>query len=323
MRIVFVADPLERLDAAIDTSVGLMHAARVLGAEVWVTEAARLEVVDGRARAAARRIELAPARPDRGCRWRVPDPWFSVLDARPVWLDDVAAVFLRTEPPVDEVFTAATLIMDLIDPGRTVLVNAPQSLRECSEHLFPLRFPDLVPPTVVTADERTVRDFLAEHGTAVIKPVDGFSGRGVLRLDRHDPNLTSLIEISTALGSRPVLVQRYLREVAAGNKRLFVIDGAPVAAVHRFPAAGDFRIGQPAAEAPITARDREICARLAPDLRRMGIRLAGLDVIGPYLIEINVTSVGGLRKADALLGWTLCADLLDSVLGNHGQRRSA
>jgi hypothetical protein len=166
----------------------------------------------------------------------VPDPWFSVRGAGPVWLDEAAAVFLRTEPPVDEVFTAATLIMDLIDPARTVLVNAPQALRECSEHLFPLRFPDLVPPTTVTADARTVRDFLAEHGTAVIKPVDGFSGRGVLRLDRHDPNLTSLIEISTALGSRPVLVQRYLREVAAGNKRVFVVDGAPVAAVYRFPA---------------------------------------------------------------------------------------
>lgn len=323
MRIVFVADPLERLDAATDTSVGLMHAAQDLGAEVWVTEAARLEAVDGRARAAARRIELAPAGPDRGCRWRVPDPWFAVLEARPIWLDQAAAAFLRTEPPVDEVFTAATLIMDLIDPARTVLVNAPQALRECSEHLFPLRFPDLVPPTTVTADDRTVRDFLAEHGTAVIKPVDGFSGRGVLRLDRHDPNLTSLIEISTAFGSRPVLVQRFLREVAAGNKRVFVVDGAPVAAVYRFPAGGDFRIGQPSAEAPITARDREICARLAPELCRMGIRLAGLDVIGPYLIEINVTSVGGLRKADALLGWTLCADLLDHLLKSNLERKSA
>lgn len=323
MRIVFVADPLPRLDPATDTSIGLMHAAQDLGAEVWVTEAARLEAVDGRARAESRRIELAPARPDHGCRWRVPDPWFTVLDARPVWLDEPAAVFLRTEPPVDEVFRTATLIMDLIDPARTVLVNTPQGLRECSEHLFPLRFPDLVPPTTVTAADRTVRDFLAEHGAAVIKPVDGFAGRGVLRLDRHDPNLTSLIELSTGFGSRPVLVQRYLREVAAGNKRLFVVDGVPVAAVHRFPAGGDFRIGQPSAEAPITARDREICARLASDLRRMGVRLAGLDVIGPYLIEVNVTSVGGLRKADALLGWTLCADLLDRLLKPNLERKSA
>ncbi|MFC7622312.1 glutathione synthase [Microlunatus sp. GCM10028923] len=323
MRIGFVADPLERLDPAVDTSVGLMHAAQDRGAEVWVTEAVRLEAVDGRARALARRIALAPARPDQGCRWSVPDPWFTVVETRPVWLDELAAVFLRTEPPVDDAFVAATLIMDLIDPAGTVLVNAPQGLRECSEHLFPLRFPDLVPPTVVTADARTIRDFLAEHGAAVIKPVDGFSGRGVLRLDRHDPNLTSLIEICTALGTRAVLVQRFLRDVTAGNKRVFLVDGEPVGAVFRYPVAGDFRIGQPSAEAPVTARDRQICARLAPQLRRMGLRLAGLDVIGPYLIEINVTSVGALRKVDALLGWTLCADLLDHLLQPHLERKSA
>lgn len=323
MRIGFVADPLERLDPAVDTSVGLMHAAQDRGAEVWVTEAVRLEAVDGRARALARRIVLAPARPDQGCRWSVPDPWFTVVETRPVWLDELAAVFLRTEPPVDDAFVAATLIMDLIDPAGTVLVNAPQGLRECSEHLFPLRFPDLVPPTVVTADARTIRDFLAEHGAAVIKPVDGFSGRGVLRLDRHDPNLTSLIEICTALGTRAVLVQRFLRDVTAGNKRVFLVDGEPVGAVFRYPVAGDFRIGQPSAEAPVTARDRQICARLAPQLRRMGLRLAGLDVIGPYLIEINVTSVGALRKVDALLGWTLCTDLLDHLLQPHLERKSA
>jgi glutathione synthase len=186
-----------------------------------------------------------------------------------------------------------------------------------------VRFPDLIPPTVVTADPHTIRSFLIQHGTAVVKPVDGYSGRGVLRLDRHDPNLASLIEICTTGGTRAVVVQRFLREVSDGNKRIFVVAGDPVGAVYRYPAAGDFRIGNPAAEAPVTARDREICARLAPLLRGQGIHLAGLDVIGPYLIEVNVTSVGALRKADALLGWTLCADLLDSVLSAPDQRRSA
>jgi glutathione synthase len=124
-------------------------------------------------------------------------------------------------------------------------------------------------------------------------------------------------------GRRAVVVQRYLRGVAAGNKRIFAVAGEPVGAVVRYPAPGDFRIGNPTAEAPITTRDREICSRLAPVLRTNGIHVAGLDVIGPYLIEVNVTSVGALRKADALLGWTLCADLLDSVLSAHEERRSA
>jgi glutathione synthase len=316
MKIAFVADPLESLDASIDTSVGLMSAAQDRGADVWVTEGPFLEAVNGRARALARRIRLAPSHPAGDHRWTVSDRWFTATGPKHVWLDDMTAIFMRTEPPVDEAYTAATLILDLVDPTRTVMVNDPGGLRACSEHLFPLRYPHLIPPTVVTADPRTIRSFLADQGTAVVKPVDGFSGRGVLRLDRHDPNLASLIEISTRGGTRAVIVQRYLREVAAGNKRIFVVAGEPVGAVYRYPAPGDFRIGNPSTEAPITARDREICVSLAPALRRNGIHLCGLDVIGEHLIEVNVTSVGALRKADALLGWTLCADLLDNVLAS-------
>ena len=317
MKIAFVADPLESLDPSTDTTVGLMHAAQNRGAEVWVTEVGRLEAVAGRARALARPVRLAPSRPVGGHLWSVPDPWFTAGDPGHVWLDEMAAVFMRTEPPLDEAYTTATLILDLVDPARTALVNDPRGLRGRSEHLLPLHFPDLIPPTVVTADPHTIRSFLIQHGTAVAKPVDGYAGRGVLRLDRHDPNLASLIEICTVAGTRAMVVQRFLREVSEGNKRVFVVAGDPVGAVYRYPAAGDFRIGNPSAEAPVTTRDREICARLAPVLRDHGILLAGLDVIGPYLIEVNVTSVGALRKADALLGWTLCAQVLDRVLQPH------
>jgi glutathione synthase len=322
MRITFVADPLGSLDPSTDTSVGLMHAAADRGAEIWVTQAHLLEAVHGRARALARLVRLAPSRPADGHRWTVAERWYTATEPQHVWLDEMTAVFMRTEPPVDHRYITATLILDLVDPVRTFVVNDPRGLRTCSEHLLPLRFPDLCPPTIVTADERTIRSFLAEHGTAVVKPVDGFSGKEVLRLDCHDPNLGSLIEISTRGGARAVVVQRFQREVSAGNKRIFVVAGEPAGAVYRFPRAGDFRIGNPTAQAPITARDREICARLAPTLRCHGIHLAGLDVIGSHLIEVNVTSVGALRKADALLGWTLCADLIDSVLGAQ-TRRSA
>lgn len=323
MKVAFVADPLESLDAAVDTTVGLMHAAQDRDAEVWATEAVRLEAVNGRARARARRVRLTPTHPVGGHRWAVADAWFTASAPTTVWLDDMDAVFMRTEPPLDAAYTTATLILDLLDAARTAVVNDPRGLRACSEHLLALNFDDLIPPTVVTVDPDTIRAFLAQHGTAVVKPVDGFGGRGVLRLDRHDPNLASLLEIATAGGTRAVVVQRFLREVAAGNKRVFVIASEPVGAVYRYPADGDFRIGNPMAEAPITERDREICARLAPVLRTNGIHLAGLDIIGPHLIEVNVTSVGALRKADALLGWTLCADLLDSVLSAPITRRIA
>jgi glutathione synthase len=320
MRIAFVTDPLDGLDPSIDTSVGLMHAAADRSAEVWVTQAHLLEAVHGRARALARRVRLAPSRPAGDHRWTVAEPWYTATEPQHLWLDEMAAVFMWTEPPVDQTYLTATYVMDLIDTACTPVVNNPHGLRECSEHLFGLRFPDLCPPTIVTADEHTIRAFLSEHDVAVVKPTDGFSGRGVLRLDLHDPNLASLIEISTCAGRRAVVVQQYLREVSAGNKRIFVVAGEPAGAVYRFPQAGDFRIGTPAAHAPVTARDREICARLAPTLRSYGIHLAGLDVIGAYLIEVNVTSVGALRKADALLGWTLCADLIDSVLGTQARR---
>jgi glutathione synthase len=224
------------------------------------------------------------------------------------------AVVMRTDPPLDDAYVQATLVLDLVDPSRTAMINDPRGLRVCSEHMLPLQFPDLVPPTVVSSDTATITAFLDTHGTCVLKPVDGFAGRGVLRLHVHDPNVDSLIELATSRGRSKVIVQRYLPEVRDGNKRLFVLDGEPQAAIYRYPVDGDFRIGDPTGAAPITGRDREICRRLAPVLARYGLRVAGLDVIGTRLIEVNVTSPGALRKADALLGTRLCRDVIDRIL---------
>jgi glutathione synthase len=294
MRLVFVIDPIETLDPQVDTSLGLTRAALCRGAQVWTTETTRLEAVDGRARALARPYPNG--------------------DPGRLWLDEAAAVFMRTEPPMDEAYVTATLVLDLVDPAKTVLVNDPRGLRACSEHVFPLRFPDLTPPTIVTADRHAIVSFLEDQKVAVVKPVDGYAGRGVFRLELGDPNLPSLLEATTAHGARAVVVQAFLPEVADGNKRIFVVDGEPVGAVYRYPAEGDFRIGAPAAPAALSTRDREICARLAPSLRANGLRMAGLDVIGEHLIEVNLTSPGALRKADLLLGTTYCADLLEALL---------
>lgn len=298
MRIAFIVDPLTGLDPEVDTSVGLIRAALARADEAWVTHAEELEAVDGRARALARRIT---------------GPDLDATGACEVWLDEMTAVLMRTDPPVNGTYLTATHILDLVPPNRTAMVNDPRGLRLCNEKTYPLRFPDLCPPTIVAATNTTITDFLAEHGRVVMKPIDGYAGRGVLLLDPIDPNLASLIEISTDRGTRAVVLQRYLPEVHDGNKRLFVLDGIPTAAVWRYPAAHDFRIGPPAAPAPITDRDRQICARLAPSLQIDGLRMAGLDVIGDYLIEVNVTSPGALYKSDVLLGTTLCADLLNTL----------
>ena len=314
MRTVFVVDPLDGLDASLDTSIGLMHAAQDLGAEVWATEARNLEIVGGRAVARARALKLAPSTPAAGCRWTVPDPWYDAGPEEQLRLEDVDAVFMRLEPPVDPDFLAATYVLDHVDTSGTAMVNAPGGLRACSEHLLGLSFPDLVPATVVTAHAETLRSFLAEHERVVVKPVDGFSGRGVLILTQGDPNLASIIEMSTVGGTRTVVAQPYLPQVEAGNKRIYLLDGVAVGASIRHPVPGDFRIVSPDGPADLTDRDLQIVDRLAPTLRAHGLRCVGLDVIGDRLIEVNVTSPGALRKADALLGTTYCADLVSHVL---------
>ncbi|WP_235433369.1 glutathione synthase [Protofrankia coriariae] len=321
MNVVLVVDELDRLDPATDTSVGLMHAAQDRGAAVRVTTPSELSVVKGKPGATARQLCLAPSHPAGGCAWTVPDPWMSAGPPEHVNLDDADAIFMWVEPPLDAAYLAATFVLDLVHS--TPVVNDPRGLRACSEHLMPLRFPDLIPPTLVSADIRALYEFVAAQRVAVLKPVDGYAGHGVYRLGVGDPNLASLLETATAGGTRLVVAQRYLPEVDDGNKRVFVLDGIPVSAVYRYPAAGDFRIGQPSAQAPLTTRDRHICARLAPVLASYGVRVAGLDVIGPHLIEVNITSPGALRKADALLGWSLCADVLDLALHDAAPRDAA
>jgi glutathione synthase len=318
MRLAFVLDPLEMLDPAVDTTVGMMEAAQRRGHEVWVAEAHELAVVDGGAYARLRRLHVAPAVREAG-RFLVPAPWFTVEEVGK-WLplNSMDGVFFRTDPPLDQAYLHATYILDLVDADRTAVVNDPRGVRLANEKLFALQFPELVPSTVVTADASIITGFVRDHGLAVLKPVDGHAGGGVVQLHPADPNLRSLIEMATACGRLPVVVQAYLDAVSHGNTRLFVVDGEPIGSVVRFPGGDDFRIGAPAEEAEVTEQDRAMVARLAPALRRHGLWLVGLDVIDGRLIEINVTSPGAMRKADAALGTSFC----EEVIARFEPRRS-
>jgi glutathione synthase len=286
MDLVVIADPLERLDPAIDTTLGLIDAAVDRGHHVRVCERRHLALDGGRVRAHVR---------DLGCAER-----------RWVDLDDASAVLFRTDPPVDRGYLDATLLLDHVDPDGPVLVNDPRGIRLANEKLWALAHPDLAPPTIVAADHDLIAGFVEAQGRCVIKPIDGHAGRGVLRLDACDPNRTSIIELLTAWGSQPVVVQPWLSAVREGNKRIFLHGGEPAGAVLRFPAGQDFRIGMPACVTPLTDRDREICDRIGPELVALGLVLVGLDVIDGHLIEVNVTSSGALLKADRRLGTDLC-----------------
>ena len=314
MNVLVVLDPLDSLDPQIDASVGLMAAAADLGAALWCCGPEDLAVVGGRVRARARRIVLRPRRRGSDHRWLVETAWYDVGETRVLDVaESVELGLLRLDPPVDARYLHTTYLLDLIASAGTRVVNSPAGVRALHEKLVALQFPELCPDTEVTADPARVRTFVAEHGATVLKPVDGFAGRDVWLL-HDDAAATALAESATGGGSRHVIVQEFLGQVAEGNKRLFVLDGEIVGAVLRRPSADDFRIGPPVAEATPDADDRAIVAALAPTLAAHGIALAGIDVIAGRLIEVNVTCPGGMHKTDALLGSDLSGVVMRRLL---------
>ncbi|GAA1935148.1 hypothetical protein [Nocardioides marmoribigeumensis] len=315
MSVLMVIDPIGGLDPQVDATVGLAAGALDLGREVWVCTPEDLSVHSGRVTARAARLGLAPRTRGGDHRWLVPEPWHHLGAARTI---DVAAetelVMLRIDPPVDGRYLRTTYLLDLVELAGTRVVNHPEGVRSLHEKAIALRLPGLSPETVVTADPAVVRRFVSVVGTAVVKPFDGFAGHGVWLL-RDDASCQALAESATAGGRQQVIVQPYLADVAAGNKRLFLLDGEVVDAVTRRPGATDFRIGAPVARADVDAADRAIVSALAPLLSRHRIALAGVDVIGGLLIEVNVTCPGGMAKADALLGTDLSDDVMRRLLG--------
>jgi glutathione synthase len=314
MSVLFVVDPLPTLAPDIDASIGLMAATAELGVDLWVCTPEDLAVVDGAVRAHADRLTLRPRRRGHDHRWVVEASWYDVRESRVLDVaDSVDLVCLRIDPPVDARYLHTTYVLDLVEDAGVPVVNRPQGVRAVHEKLIALRFPQLCPATLVTADPAAVREFVAQHGTAVVKPVDGFAGIDVWLL-HDDPSATALVESATVAGTRHVIVQEYLAAVGEGNKRLFLLDGEIVGAVLRRPASDDFRIGPPVAVAQVDAHDRAIVDAVAPVLAAHGIVIAGLDVIGGRLIEVNVTCPGGMHKTDALLGTDLSGAIMRRLL---------
>jgi glutathione synthase len=241
-------------------------------------------------------------------------------------LSELDVLFMRKDPPVDREFIRTTQLVEL-GPG-PLTINHPRGLRAANEKLFALRFPELIPPTLVSREIGQLRQFLdAQGGDAVVKPLDGCGGEGVLRVRRGDPNLSALLEIATGKEKVPVMAQAYLPAVREGDKRIILLAGEPIGAVLRVPAQGELRAnfasGGSASAAPLTPRDREICRRLAPALDELGLWLVGIDVIGGKLTEVNVTSPTGLVEIDALTGESLEAKVIDFAVGRAGLRARA
>ncbi len=302
MKIAFIIDPIERLDPGHDTSVALMEAAQRRGHQVWITEAPLLSVVAGRAWGLLRQVELTPVQLVDG-HWVAEEFWYEVDQVQQLCLDTMDAVFMRTDPPVTVPYLYATYILDYVG-DKTRVVNAPRGLRQANEKMYALQFTEAIPETIVSQNKALIRDTVEQWGTAVLKPLGGKAGEGILFLQASDRNLNSMVEISTRQGQEPVMIQTYLPAAKEGDKRIILLDGEPIGAVNRIPTGSEFRgnmaVGGRVAATEITDREREICHQLAPTLQRDGLYFVGIDVIGGYLTEVNVTSPTGVREIDRL-----------------------
>lgn len=308
MKFAFIIDPIQRLDPGHDTSVALMEAAQQLGHEVWITQAESLSVVNGQAWAVLQRVELTPVQLVDG-RWLIPQPWCELGESVFQALESMDAVFMRTDPPVTIPYLYATYILDYINPEKTLVINSPRGIRAANEKMYALQFTGAIPETIVTPDKLVIRQFVEKKGAAVLKPLGGKAGEGILFLESDDRNFNSLIELSTVQGRIPVMVQEYLPAAKEGDKRIILLNGEPIGAVNRIPTGKEFRgnmaVGGQAVATEISDREREICTQVAPVLQKDGLIFVGLDVIGGYLTEVNVTSPTGVREVDRLSGTQL------------------
>ena len=243
---------------------------------------------------------------------------FSLSEPERVDLSTMDVIHLRQDPPFDMEYIYTTYLLELAEKAGTLVVNQPRSLRDANEKFFALNFPHCCPPTLVSREPARLKGFLAQHADVVVKPLDGMGGASVFRLRQDDPNLNVILETLTAHGRRLTMAQRYIPEVTAGDKRILLIDGEPVPyALARIPQAGETRANLAAGGrgegVPLSERDRWICAQVAPTLRAMGLLFVGLDVIGDYLTEINVTSPTCARELDAQFGLDIGGDLMAAI----------
>lgn len=301
-------DPIATIQIEKDTTFAMLLAAQARGWNIHYMEQGDLYLRDGRAYARMRALRVA----DKARHWFD----FGAETTQPLAALDV--ILMRKDPPFDMEYVYTTYLLERAEAEGAWVVNKPRALRDCNEKLFTSWFPQCTPPTLVTRDARQLRDFLHEHGDIILKPLGTMGGSSVFRVRAEDPNINVIVETMAGEGKRFVMAQRYIPEVSEGDKRILLINGEPVPyALARIPAPGETRAnlaaGGKGVGAPLTARDRWICEQVGPALRERGLLFAGLDVIGDYLTEINVTSPTCARELDALYGLNIAEQFLDCV----------
>lgn len=299
-------DPIASINIAADSTFRIMEEAQARGHSLFYYTPDRLAFDEGRVTARGWPLDVR----------RVKGDHFTLGPETEVDLGDMDVVWLRQDPPFDMGYITTTHVLDML-AGRTLVVNDPFWVRNYPEKLLVLRFPDLTPPTTIARDLATLRAFKARHGDIILKPLYGNGGAGVFRLDPNDRNFTALWELFTGINREPLIAQKFLSDVSEGDKRIILVDGEPVGAINRMPAEGETRSNMHAGGTPVptrlTDREREICAAIGPLLREKGQVFVGIDVIGGWLTEINVTSPTGLQELERFDGINATATLWEAI----------
>jgi len=306
LRVAVQMDPIESINIDADSTFVLMLEAQARGHALWHYLPRDLALASGRVLARANPVTVERR---HGAHWR-----FGPEEELDLGTMDV--VLMRQDPPFDMAYITATHILEHIHP-KTLVVNDPAAVRNAPEKLFVTHFPEFMPETLVTAERRQIMRFREKHGDIIIKPLFGNGGAGVFHLKPDDSNLNALIEMFTERSREPLVVQRYVPEVRQGDKRIILVDGEALGAINRVPAAGEARsnmhVGGRPEKALLTEREKEICTRIGPELKARGMIFVGIDVIGGYLTEINVTSPTGLQEVARFDGVQLERAIWDAI----------
>ncbi len=318
IRLGIVMDPISDISYLKDSSLAMLWAAQDRGWELYYMEMQDLYQVQGEARVRTRPLQVR----------RDPQNWFTLADEQDMALGDLDVILMRKDPPFDSEFLYCTHLLEMAENAGCLVVNKPQSLRDCNEKLFATLFPEFTPITLVSRRADIIRKFTATHGDIILKPLDGMGGSSIFRHREGDPNLSVILETLTAHGSQQIMVQKYLPAIKEGDKRILMIDGEPVPyCLARIPASGETRgnlaAGGRGVAQPLSESDQRIAARIGPELRQRGLLFVGLDVIGENLTEINVTSPTCIREIDAAYNTDIAGQLMQAIERKLQQQRSA
>ena len=308
MNLLFVLDPLETLKIEKDTSYVMMREAQRRGHQIWVTTQRGIRSAAGRVTVRAQQLLLT----------EIPNAWYKVVASQDLFSSNIDGVLMRKDPPFDMEYIYTTYLLETLEQEGCRVFNRPQSIRDFNEKLSITKYPQFISPTLVTADVAVIHDFIAAQNEVVLKPLDGMGGSSVFRSRPNDPNLGVIIETLTQLGQRTIMVQKFIPEISDGDKRVLLIDGEPVPySLARIPQGADHRgnlaAGGRGVAMPLTDREKEIATALGHELSTRGLLLVGLDIIGGYLTEINVTSPTCMREIQDQTGCDVPGIFIDAL----------